>query len=283
MINIGEYNELLVLRKEDPGMFLVHPSEAELADEAKVVLLPNAYIPEGLAVGELIEVFIYLDSEDRIIATTLKPHATTNQFALLEVKEVNAIGAFMEWGLAKDLLVPFRQQAEKMVEGNSYLVRIYLDETTKRLIGSSKINQFLNNDKLEVEEGQEVDLIVVNITNLGYNLIVQGKHKGLVFHDAVFGTLNPGDQLKGFVKKIRPDNKIDIVLQQVGVSSFEPNGQKIVDFLQANGGLSSLGDKSDPEEIYAAFGMSKKSFKKALGILYKKRVVHIDDKGIKLL
>ena len=283
MINIGEYNELLVLRKEDPGMFLVHPSEAELGEEAKVVLLPNAYIPAGLTIGELIEVFIYLDSEDRIIATTLRPSVTVNQFALLEVKEVNAVGAFMEWGLAKDLLIPFRQQAEKMVEGNSYLVWVYLDETTKRLIGSSKINQFLSNDQLEVEEGQEVDLMVVNITNLGYNLIVEGKHKGLVFHDAVFGVLNPGDQLKGYVKQIRPDNKLDIVLQQIGVSSFEPNGQKIMDHLQASGGISSLGDKSDPEEIYAALGMSKKSFKKALGILYKKRAVEITEKGIKLI
>ena len=282
MINLGQYNELLALRKEDPGVFLVHPSEAEMGQEAQTVLLPNAYVPNGLELGTLLEVFVYLDSEDRIIATKLKPQACVGDFAFLEVKEVNQVGAFLDWGLAKDLLVPYQHQAQQMHEGMSYLVYVKLDEKSNRIIASSKVNQYLNNDHLEVEQGQEVELIVVNQTDLGYNLIVEGKHRGLVFKDSVFQELVPGQVLSGFVKQIRPDQKIDIVLQQAGVSSFEPNAQKIITYLQDNKGFSALGDKSDPELIYAELGISKKSFKKALGLLYKQKQISIENDGIRL-
>ena len=246
------------------------------------ILLPNAYLPADLKVNDTITVFIYLDSEDRIIATNLTPSITVNKFAYLPVKEVNAVGAFLDMGLAKDLLVPFRQQASDMQEGRSYLVHMYLDDTTKRLIASSKLNLFLNNRWMKLMEGEEVDLIVMNQSSLGYNVIVNQRHKGLVFHSDVFQELQTGDNLKGFVKTIREDGKLDIVLQQQGISTIEPNAQRVLDYLKAQGGSSDITDKSDPELIYKTFNMSKKSFKKAIGALYKKRLVELVPGSIKL-
>ena len=268
MIKIGEYNNLQIDRREESGFYLED-------DEGNSVLLPNAYIEPSYSIGDTIKVFIYLDSEDRIIATNLIPKVTLGKFAYLAVKEVNEVGAFLDMGLAKDLLVPFRQQASDMIEGKSYLVYLYLDETTNRLIASSKINQRLNNDSINLMEGEQVDLIIANKTDLGYNVIVNEKHKGLIFNDAIFQEINVGDELKGFVKTIRDDNKIDILLHQQGVSNFEPNAQKIITFLKQSGGRSNLTDSSSPEEIYKALGMSKKTFKKALGLLYKKRMVKL--------
>ena len=268
MIKIGEYNNLQIDRREESGFYLED-------DEGNSVLLPNAYIEPSYSIGDTIKVFIYLDSEDRIIATNLIPKVTLGKFAYLAVKEVNEVGAFLDMGLAKDLLVPFRQQASDMIEGKSYLVYLYLDETTNRLIASSKINQRLNNDSINLMEGEQVDLIIANKTDLGYNVIVNEKHKGLIFNDAIFQEINVGDELKGFVKTIRDDNKIDILLHQQGVSNFEPNAQKIITFLKQSGGSSNLTDSSSPEEIYKALGMSKKTFKKALGLLYKKRMVKL--------
>jgi predicted RNA-binding protein (virulence factor B family) len=275
MISIGEYNELVAFQQVDAGMFLITKDADTDAEDLEKVLLPNAYLPRDLSLGDSIEVFIYLDSEDRIIATNLTPKVTLGNFSYLYVKEVNSVGAFLDMGLAKDLLVPYRQQASDMLEGKSYLVYMYLDETTKRLIASSKVNRFLNNDNVEIMEGEEVDLIVANQTNLGYNVIVNKQHKGLVFKSAIFQELHTGDELKGFVKTIREDNKLDIVLQQEGVSSIEPNAQTILDYLKANEGSSKITDKSAPEDIYSTFGLSKKAFKRALGALYKKRLVKL--------
>lgn len=275
MINIGEYNELEAFQRVDAGMFLITKDADIDSEDLEKVLLPNAYLPSDLSRGDSIEVFIYLDSEDRIIATNLTPKVTLNNFAYLTVKEVNSIGAFLDMGLAKDLLVPYRQQAVEMQEGKSYLIYMYLDETTKRLIASSKVNRFLNNDNIAIMEGEEVDLIVANQTDLGYNVIVNKEHKGLIFQSAIFKELNTGDELKGFVKTIREDNKLDIVLQQQGISTIEPNAQVILDYLKANDGRAEISDNSAPEDIYATFGMSKKAFKRALGALYKKRLVKL--------
>lgn len=283
MIKIGEYNELVAFQHVDAGMFLIAKDADIDAEELEKVLLPNAYLPDTLSMGDSMEVFIYLDSEDRIIATDLTPKITLGNFAYLSVKEMNSIGAFLDMGLAKDLLVPYRQQAEEMMEGKSYLVYMYLDETTNRLIASSKINRFLSNETLELEEGQEVDLIVANRTDLGYNVIVNKKHKGLIFSNAIFQAINTGDKLKGFVKSIREDKKLDIVLQQEGVSTIEPNARVILDHLKNNEGKSEITDKSDPELIYATFGMSKKAFKKALGALYKKRLVKLSKELTELI
>jgi uncharacterized protein len=273
MIKIGEYNELVAYQHVDAGMFLVSKDADISSEELEKVLLPNAYVSAQLSLGDSIQVFIYLDSEDRIIATNLKPKITLGDFAYLPVKEVNSVGAFLDMGLAKDLLVPYRQQAVEMQEGKSYLVHMYLDQTTKRLIASSKVNSFLNNDQIKLMEGEEVDLIVVNQTDLGYNVIVNKQHKGLVFKNAVFQKMNTGDQLKGFIKTIRKDDKLDVILQQEGVSTIEPNAQVILDYLKANQGKVNLTDKSDPEAIYEVLRMSKKAFKRALGALYKKRLV----------
>jgi predicted RNA-binding protein (virulence factor B family) len=283
MINIGEYNELEAFQLVDAGMFLIE-KEADIdAEDLEKVLLPNAYLPASLSRGDSMEVFIYLDSEDRIIATNLKPSVTLNNFAYLPVKEVNSVGAFLDMGLAKDLLVPYRQQAVEMQEGKSYLVFMYLDETTNRLIASSKTNRFLNNDDIEIKEGEEVDLIVSKNTDLGYNVIVNKQHKGLIFQSAIFQQLHTGDAIKGFVKTIREDKKLDIILQQQGVSSTEPNAQAILDFLKDNDGSTTITDKSAPQEIYAAFGLSKKAFKRALGALYKKRLVKLSKETTELV
>ncbi|MFT6746639.1 MAG: putative RNA-binding protein (virulence factor B family) [Glaciecola sp.] len=282
-MNIGEYNELVAFQQVDAGMFLVATDADIDSDDLEKVLLPNAYLPDDLSRGDSIDVFIYLDSEDRIIATNLTPKVTLNNFAYLVVKEVNSIGAFLDMGLAKDLLVPYRQQAGEMQEGKSYLVHMYLDETTKRLIASSKVNRFLNNDKVEIEEGEEVDLIIANRTDLGYNVIVNKKHKGLIFKSAIFQELSTGAEIKGFLKTIREDNKLDIILQQEGVSTIEPNAQVILDYLKANGGSSDITDKSSPELISETFRMSKKAFKRALGSLYKKRLVKLSKDLTELL
>lgn len=275
MIKIGSYNVLKADRREESGIYLVD-------DENNSVLLPNAYVPEDLKLGDEIKVFIYLDSEDRIIATNLIPKITLGKFAFLAVKEINTVGAFLDMGLAKDLLVPYRQQATPMEEGKSYWVHLLLDETTNRLYGSSKINQYLSNENMDLIEGQEVQVQVLNPTDLGFNVIVNQKYKGLIFKDAIFTNLHTGAEIKGFVKKIRPDHKLDIVLQQEGISKIEPNAQKIIDFLKQNGGKSDLNDKTPPEEIYAVLGMSKKTFKKAIGTLYKQKLIQIFDSHIQL-
>ncbi|MFT6716090.1 MAG: putative RNA-binding protein (virulence factor B family) [Saprospiraceae bacterium] len=283
MTNIGEYNVLVAYQQIDAGMLLVASDADTAAEEFEKILLPNAYLPNDLSLGDPIEVFIYLDSEDRVIATNLTPKITLNNFAYLPVKEVNTVGAFLDMGLAKDLLVPFRQQATDMQEGKSYLVCMYLDETTKRLIASSKVNRFLSNEQIDLMEGEEVDLIVVNQTDLGYNVIVNKAHKGLVFKSAIFQELHTGDELKGFVKTIREDNKLDVILQQQGVSTIEPNAQIILDFLKDNDGRTDITDKSAPELISTTFGMSKKAFKRALGALYKKRLVKLGKESTELL
>lgn len=283
MFKIGEYNNLIVHEKVDAGLFLVANQESAMSEEAEKVLLPNAYVESGLKVGDAVRVFIYLDSEDRIIATNLTPRITLGKFSYLAVKEVNSFGAFLDMGLAKDLLVPYRQQAVEMLEGKSYVVHMYLDETTNRLIASSKLNRFLSNDNLNLMEGEEVDLLVLNKTELGYNVIVNQEHKGLVFHDAIFGDLSTGDEVKGFVKTIRADQKLDIILHQQGISTIEPNAQQILNYLKANQGSMSITDKSPPELIYATFQMSKKSFKKSLGSLYKKELIRLKKDTTELL
>lgn len=283
MIKIGEFNDMLVYEKVEHGLYLVHPEENLDQEGFEKVLLPNAYVTPELRINNTVKVFIYLDSEDRIIATNLIPKLTVGQFASLPIVQVNSVGAFADIGLAKDLLIPFQQQLETMMEGRNYLVYMYLDDTTKRLIGTSKINQYLNNDWIKLMPGEEVDLIVINQTNLGFNVVVNGKHKGLVFLSDVFQDLNSGDQLKGFVKTIREDNKLDITLQQQGVSSIEPNAQRILDYLKQEGGKMDLTDKSDPELISHVFGMSKKSFKKALGTLYKKRLITLGTNNTSLI
>ena len=276
MIKLGEYNALEILRDTEPGLFLGDGAEGE-------VLLPNRYVPEVFEIGEKIEVFVYLDNEERPVATTDKPYVKSGDFALLRCNQVTDFGAFLDWGLVKELFCPFREQAFKMKPGGWYLVHCYLDDETERLVASSKTNRFLDNKELTVAQFDEVDLIVSHPSELGMNVIVNKTHLGLVFKDDIYKDISVGDRLKGIVKKVRNDNKLDISLNQIGYRNIEPNAEQILNELHDNGGFIPLSDKSDPEQIKAMLQMSKKSFKKAIGALYKDRLITIDQDGIRLI
>lgn len=275
MLSIGEYHTLTIDRDTEPGLFLKD-------DEENEVLLPNKYKPESFEIGDEIEVFVYLDHEERPVATTLKPFVKLDEFGYLKCVEVTDIGAFLDWGLEKHLFAPFKEQATKMREGERYLIFCYLDELSERLAASSKINNFLVNSELTVEPFEEVDLIIAHPTDLGWNVIVNELHQGLIYKDEVFQKLHIGDRLKGYVKKTRPDGKIDVTLQRPGYRSIEPNAEELLSTLEVKGGFLGLTDKSSPEEIQEVLHMSKKSFKRALGTLYKKRLVDIKENGIYL-
>lgn len=278
MIAIGKYNTLTILRDTKVGLFLGNGNEAE------DILLPNKYVPNQFEIGDDLTVFVYLDHEERPVATTLEPYILLNEFALLRVNYVNQVGAFMDWGMEKDILVPFKEQARPMEKGKRYLVYLYMDEKTNRLVASSKTNQFLNNDHLTVEKGEEVDLIVSHITEIGINVIINEQHKGLVYKDEVYDdAIRTGDRMRGYIKTIRPDNKIDISLQKLGFENIEPNAQKILDELKASRGFLRLHDNSHPEDIKTVLKMSKKTFKKAIGSLYKDKLIAIKEDGIYLI
>ncbi|WP_405570853.1 S1 RNA-binding domain-containing protein [Winogradskyella sp. Asnod2-B02-A] len=276
MINLGEYNTLEILRDTEPGLFLGDGNEGE-------VLLPNRYVPKVFEIGDKIEVFVYLDNEERPVATTDHPYIIKGDFALLRCNQVTEYGAFLDWGLVKELFCPFREQAFKMKAGGWYLVHCYLDEETERLVASSKTNHFLDNKELTVAQFDEVDLIVSHPSELGMNVIVNKTHLGLVFNDDIYKDISVGDRLKGIIKKVRPDNKLDISLNQIGYRNIEPNAEHILFELQDNSGFLPLHDKSSPEDIKKQLQMSKKSFKKAIGTLYKERQITIDSDGIRLV
>jgi predicted RNA-binding protein (virulence factor B family) len=276
MIKLGAYNTLKILRDTEPGLFLGD-------DEGNDVLLPNKYVPNQFEIGDSLEVFVYLDHEERLVATTLKPHIKPGDFALLRCNYTNEYGAFLDWNLEKDLFCPFKEQAFKMRKGDWYLVYCYIDEETDRLVASSKTNSFLSNKELSVHQFDEVDLIVSHPSEIGMNVIVNEKHLGLVYKDDIYKEISVGDRLKGIVKKVRPDNKLDISLSQIGYRNIEPNAQIILNNLKDNSGFMPFTDRSDPEEIKETFKMSKKAFKKAIGSLYKQRIIAINDDGIELI
>lgn len=275
MIHLGEYNTLEILRDTEPGLFLGDADGNE-------VLLPNRYVPTTFNIGEKIDVFVYLDNEERPVATTDKPYIKKGDFALLRCNQVTNFGAFLDWGLVKQLFCPFKEQAFKMKAGGWYLVYCYLDDETERLVASSKTNHFLDNKELTVAQFDTVDLIVSHPSVLGMNVIVNKTHTGLVFKDDIYKDISIGDRLKGTVKKVRPDNKLDISLTQIGYRNIEPNAEHILFELQDNGGFLPLNDKSKPETIKEVLQMSKKNFKKAIGSLYKDRQIEIKDDGIYL-
>ena len=278
MIKIGQYNTLTILRDTKVGLFLGNGNEAE------DILLPNKYVPQDFKIGDEMAVFVYLDHEERPVATTLEPYILLNEFALLRVNYTNQIGAFMDWGMEKDILVPFKEQARPMEKGKRYLVYLYMDEKTNRLVASSKTNQFLSNETLTVNKFEEVDLIVSHITEVGINVIINEQHKGLLYKDEVYDdSIRTGDRMRGYIKNIRPDNKIDVSLQILGYENVEPNAEKILDELRASRGFLRLNDNSHPEDIKTVLKMSKKTFKKAIGALYKEKRIDIKDDGIYLL
>ena len=279
MLEIGKYNTLTILRDTKVGLFL-----GNTTDDKDDVLLPNKYVPKVFEIGEEIAVFVYLDHEERPVATTLQPYILLNEFALLRVNYVNQVGAFMDWGMEKDILVPFKEQARPMEKGKRYLVYLYKDEKSNRLVASSKTNQFLSNENITVENGEEVDLIVSHITELGINVIINEKHKGLLYKDEVYDeSIRTGDRAIGYIKNIRPDGKIDVSLQKQGYENVEPNAEKILDELRASRGFLRLNDNSHPEDIKTVLKMSKKTFKKAIGLLYKDKLIEIKEDGIYLV
>ena len=275
-MKIGQFNTLTIDRDTKVGLFLT--------DGKEDVLLPNKYVPKVFEIGEELTVFVYLDHEERPVATTLVPYIFLNEFALLRVNYINQIGAFMAWGMEKDILVPFKEQARPMEKGKRYLVYLYMDEKTNRLVASSKTNQFLDNETITVEKGEEVDLIISHITEIGINVIINQKHKGLVYKDEVYDdAIRTGDKMKGYIKLVRPDGKIDVSLHKQGFENIEPNSEIIMNELRASRGFLRLNDNSNPEDIKTVLKMSKKTFKKAIGLLYKEKLIEIKDDGIYLV
>jgi uncharacterized protein len=276
-MKIGQINNLEILRGTSVGMYL---GDAEGQD----VLLPIKYIPEDAIVGNFIDVFIYRDSEDRLIATTLKPYVQVGEFAVLEVVAVSRIGAFLDWGLEKDLFVPFKEQNHKLSEGQYTAIFLYLDEQTDRLVASAKINKFFQNEGgVDLEEGQEVDILVVEKTDLGYNVVVNNTYKGLIYENEIYKVLAWGDTSKAYVKKIREDFRIDISLRPVNtVLNLEKDAAYILKKLEENEGKLMLTDKSEPNEISEILEMSKKAFKRGVGGLYKLQKIELHDDHISL-
>lgn len=309
-IQLGQKNRLKAAWKVDFGMYL------EGDDEGKI-LLPARYVPEDLEVGDEIDVFVYLDNEERRVATTLEPKAMVGDFAYLEVAWVNEFGAFLDWGLMKDLFCPFREQKKRMEAGRSYIVHVHLDEESYRIMASAKIEKWLENDKLAKEyipsaekedtilsqrekgdlstpplgeagrglllPGSKVSALIWQKTDLGFKAIIDNKYGALLYDSQLFREIHTGDRVEAYITKIRPDGKIDIALQQSGRQHTEDFAEKLLHYLQYRGGRCRLGDKSSAEEIKEQFGVSKKTYKRAIGDLYKRRLITISEDGIELV
>jgi predicted RNA-binding protein (virulence factor B family) len=276
MTEIGKYNELRIVKQLDFGAYL---DGGELGE----ILLPTSQIPPNAAVDEVVDVFIYRDSEDRLIATSKEAFVEVNEFAVLKVISVDKIGAWLDWGLEKNLLVPFREQKQDMEAGKYYLVYVYLDFETKRIVASSKLAKYLDNVPPEYEEGQQVDLLISNKSDIGYVAIINNLHSGLLYANEVFQPLKRGQKIKGFIKKLRDDEKIDLSLQRPGYGKISIQSERIMKLLKNHNGILPYGDKSSPDEIYTFFEMSKKDFKKALGQLYKQKLILLESNQIKLV
>jgi predicted RNA-binding protein (virulence factor B family) len=276
MVEVGKVNTLAVVKPSDFGLFL---DGGELGE----ILLPKRYADMSLVKGTPVDVFVMLDSEDRLTATTDRPLAMVDEFANLRVVSVTGIGAFLDWGMPKDLFVPFREQKIKMHEGQSYLVRIYFDRTSGRLAASSKLDKFLDKVESTFETGDKVDLLICAKTDLGYKAIVNGTHWGVIFHNEAFAPLQRGLKIEGFIKQVREDGKIDLCLHKPGYEKVTDLTSIILDYIKLQGGFMPVTDKNPPEEIYELFGVSKKTYKKAIGALYKKRLIAFENGGTKLI
>lgn len=276
MLEIGRLNKLEIISRKPQGLYLDGGRYGE-------ILIPNQYIPRDVNIGDEIEVFIYFDSEDRIIATTRKPLVMVGEFAMLRCISVSTVGAFMDWGLQKDLLVPYSEQKSKMIKDLHYLVHVHFDEVSKRIVASAKLDKYLDKSPINFKEWDQVDLIITKETELGYKAIINNTHWGVIYKNEVFKKIEYGQKLKGFVKKIRVDGKIDLSLEKPGYGKVDPISQEILDKLNKNEGFIPVTDKSSPETIAKLFGLSKKNYKKAVGALYKQKLIIIEEKGIRLV
>ncbi|MCF8277766.1 MAG: GntR family transcriptional regulator [Flavobacteriales bacterium] len=277
MFKIGEYNTLTIHRFTSVGAYLGEPD----AGYDDVILLPNKYLKPGMQEGDELTVFVYLDTEERPVATTQTPRISLGKFEWLEVHSVNRIGAFLDWGLEKHLFVPYAEMVEQMEVGKKYLVGVFLDEKSERLVATPRIGKLLDQSDIQLKTGQEVDLVVYNETELGFQVMINRKHGGLVYENEVFRPIEVGDETKGYIKLVREDGKIDVSLEPLGVASIEPNSRKILDALNRNKGVLHLSDKSAPEDIEEQLHMSKKLFKKAIGGLYKQKLIIIEKDEIR--
>ena len=275
-LSLGKMNHMKVVRKADFGLYLDGGPTGD-------VLLPNRYVPKGTRIGDEIDVFIYLDQDERPIATTLTPLAKVGDFAHLEVSWVNEYGAFLNWGLMKDLFCPFREQKKRMERGSSYIVYVTLDEDSYRLMATAKVDKYLSQERPPYKHGDEVDLLVWQKTELGFKVIVDNKFNGLIYENQVFRPLRTGDRLKGYIDHIRKDGKIDVMIQRTGHQQTLDFSEILLNFLKENNGHCDLGDKSPSELISDRFKVSKKTYKKAIGDLYKRRLITIGDDGITLV
>jgi len=276
MVEIGKINTLEVVRETDNGLYL---DGRELGE----ILMPKKFITEEVRNLGWADVFVYTDSEDRLVATTEKPFAMVGEFAFLKVVAASNFGAFLDWGLPKDLLVPFREQKAKMVEGGIYLVYLFLDLLTNRIAASAKLDKYLDNTPPEYNPGDEVQLMIAEETDLGYKAIVNNEHWGMLYKNQIYQPLSPGQKITGYVNKVRDDEKIDLLLEKPGYEKVDSISQKILDELKQNRGFMAVSDNTSPEMINSLFGISKKNFKKAIGSLYKKRLITFDSDGIRLV
>ncbi len=275
MIEIGKYTKLSVAKQVNMGYLLNNKQGEE-------ILLPNNFVPENIQTGDKLKVFAYKNSRNEIVATTQKPNIILNEFAFLEVKSNTEHGTFLDWGLDKDLFVPFSEQTSKMKEGNWYLVYLYFDKKSERLAATTKTNKFIESVNVDLKTGEEVAILITEKKELGYSVIIDNRYKGMVYNNEIFRVINPGDKMNGFVKNVREDGKVDVSIQRLGYKNIEPDAEKIVEKLKENDGVLYLNDKSEPEDIQFALQMSKKAFKRAVGNLFKQNIIRIKDDGIYL-
>jgi predicted RNA-binding protein (virulence factor B family) len=276
MIQLGKFNNLTINRLSPHGLYV--------GDGTTEVLLPNKYVPDHYDFGDYIDVFIFKDSEDRLTATTITPYAQVGQFAFLEVRDLNSSGAFLDWGLEKDLFVPFKEQNDRMVKGRAYIVYLYIDSVTERIVATSKINKFTENHlDIDVNEGDSVEIIIYKYTDLGVKVIANNKYWGMLYQNEIFKNLRIGERMNAFVKKIREDGKLDLSLQTNGMAIVSEIQTVILEKLVENDGFLPYNDDSSPEDIYRYFNVSKKVFKKTIGTLFKDKKIIIAESGIRLI
>lgn len=275
MIEIGKYNELRIVAKNSDGL--------SLSDGDREILLPYQHVPKNVELGDNIEVFVFVNKDGNTIATTQEAFAQVDDFAFLTVVDANDDGAYLDLGIGKDIYVPTREQKRMMEIGESYAVYVYLDESNNRMLASSRLDKFIDEEEFDFDEGDEVSLLITEKTDLGYNAIINNKNIGLLYHNELFANLKPGERRKGWIKKVRVEGKIDLTLQPTGFGHILDSKDVILKELKECGGTIELGDKSTPDEIYDRFQISKSAFKKAIGGLYKERKITVSDNEIKIV
>lgn len=275
-VRLGDDNRLVILREVEFGLYLDGGDEGE-------ILLPKRFVPAHYTIGDALDVFVYLDQDERLVATTETPLAKVGEFAFLSCSWVNEYGAFLNWGLMKDLFCPFREQKKRMEIGHQYLVYVYVDEESYRIVSSEKVERFLSSDKPSYKSGEEVDILVWQKTDLGFKVIIGNRYGGLIYNNQIFRPVHTGDRLKAYISMVREDGKIDVTLQPFGQKQTESFAEELLQYLRSHGGYCELGDKSDAELIKQRFHVSKKTYKKAVGDLYKRRLISIQPDGIRLV